>query len=95
MSCVVLTIRLEFGWCEMIQKNLLLCWKSCEYALHLPKSRSRVPGCWALSFPDSVYFKVEENALMAKLTFDEVYQRLRADMSLSSIAESGWLLSSI
>lgn len=33
--------------------------------------------------------KAEEIALRAKLTLDEVYSRFRADMFLSSLAESG------
>ena len=36
-----------------------------------------------------MYGQAEEIALRAKLTLDEVYARFRADMFLSSLAESG------
>ncbi|TFK38240.1 cysteine peptidase C50 [Crucibulum laeve] len=41
-----------------------------------------------LALPSSSYTKSEENALMAKLTLNNIYERLRSDMFLSSLAES-------
>ncbi|KAI0918289.1 hypothetical protein AcV5_002308 [Taiwanofungus camphoratus] len=40
------------------------------------------------TLPPTVETKAEESALIAKLTLDDVYSRFRADMFLSSLAES-------
>ncbi|KAK7685385.1 hypothetical protein QCA50_011248 [Cerrena zonata] len=40
------------------------------------------------ALPSTAEAKAEENALLAKLTLDEAYARFRADMFLSSLAES-------